>query len=194
MAAFGAKKAKYPEVSRRDNNGRGTGDARQRNGTERRAARAHHRPHRPPLSVHSTRVAVQRSVVQCTPVHSIAVEGGAHALVATTSAMAHRPVIDQTHRRRSTWTLDAQPASSILIHPPLCSLLFSLHCVALCRQKSLNGAYTYDLLVIGGGSGGLAASKEAAHCHEGREGTRAHTHTQICTMVCARGNEPCCSW
>lgn len=34
-------------------------------------------------------------------------------------------------------------------------------------EKSLNGAYTYDLLVIGGGSGGLAASKEAAHCHEG---------------------------
>lgn len=34
-------------------------------------------------------------------------------------------------------------------------------------EKSLNGRYEYDLLVIGGGSGGLAASKEAAHAQPG---------------------------
>lgn len=35
-------------------------------------------------------------------------------------------------------------------------------------QTSLCGTYTYDLLVIGGGSGGLAASKKAAGLVPGR--------------------------
>jgi len=34
-------------------------------------------------------------------------------------------------------------------------------------EASLNGTYAYDLLVLGGGSGGLAASKEAAKCKPG---------------------------